>query len=162
SGSATVEVAVQGVTTQPHRVWLYVNGTFAGELSFIGQAEGVQSFNLSQSLLKSGDNEVKFVAQDGAADINLVDYIRISYWHAFLADCDGLQLMVPGKEAVTINGFTTAAVHVFDITEPDAAQELVTKIEQQKTGYAFTFTSPASGDRRLLAITDANASKPAK
>jgi peptidase C25-like protein len=162
TGLATIELALQGVTMQPHRVWTYINGAFAGELNFFGQAEAVQSFSLPQSLLKSGDNEVKLVPQGGTSDVSLVDYIRLSYWHEFTADDDALQLTVSGKQAVTIDGFTTASVHVFDITDPDAAQELVGRIEQQKTGYAVTITSPGAGDRRLLAITDAKASKPAK
>ncbi|MGA9772499.1 MAG: C25 family cysteine peptidase [Blastocatellia bacterium] len=161
-GAATIEVALQGVTMQPHKVWVYLNGVFTGELNFDGQAEGVASFSVSQSLLKSGDNEVKFVAQGGPSDISLVDYIRIAYWHSFAAEDNALQFTAPGRQSVTINGFTNGAIRVLDVTEPDSAQELSAKIEQQKSGYAVTVTSPDSGERRLLAFADQQSIKPSK
>jgi hypothetical protein len=162
SGAATIEVALQGVTTQQHRVWVYLNGVFAGELNFNGQAEGVASFSLSQSLLKSGGNDVKLVAQGGPSDISLVDYIRLAYWHSFAAEDNALRFTAIGKQSVTINGFTSGAVRVLDVTEPDSVQELAAKIERQKTGYAVTVTSPEAGERRLLAFAGEQSIKPAK
>src|SRR5262249_19008437 len=87
-GAATLEVALQGVTLQQHRTWVYLNGVFIGELFFNRQAEGVVSFSVQQTLLRSGGNEVKLVTQGGPSDISLVDYIRISYWHSFMANDD--------------------------------------------------------------------------
>ena len=63
SGTATIEVALQGVTALPHKVWMYLNGTFAGEAAFEGQTAIVSKFNVAQSLLRSGDNQVRLVAQ---------------------------------------------------------------------------------------------------
>ena len=51
---------------------------------------------------------------------------------------------------------------MLDVTDPEAPQELATKIEQQKTGFAVTTASPEAGERRLLAITDDQPGKPVK
>jgi hypothetical protein len=162
SGAATMEVALQGVTMQPHRVWAYVNGVFSGELLFDGQSESVTSFSVSQSMLKSGDNDVKLVAQGGPNDISLVDYIRLAYWHSFAAEDNALQFTATGKQSVTINGFTSGAIRVLDVTEPDSVQELAAKTERQKSGYAVTVTSPEAGERRLLAFAHEQSIKPAR
>ena len=162
TGAATIEVSLQGVTTLPHKVWVYLNGTFAGEVSFDGQAGAVSRFNVSQSLLRSGDNQVRFVAQAGTTDISLVDYISLSYWHSFTADDNALRLTTPGNQQVTITGFSSEAIRVLDVTDPDAPQELETKIEQQRTGFAVTTASPGAGERRLLAIDSTRSSNPAK
>lgn len=162
SSAATLEVALQGVTMQPHRVWVYVNDLFAGEMSFNGQAEGRASFSVSQSALKSGNNDVKFVSQGGPSDISLVDYIRLAYWHRFEAENNALQFTATGKQSVTIKGFTSGAIRVLDVTEPDSAQELAAKIERQKSGYAVTVTSPEVGERRLVAFAEEESMKPAK
>jgi hypothetical protein len=162
TGTATLEVALQGVTTVPHKVWVYLNEVFVGETSFEGQSGAVSRFNIAQSLLRSGDNQVRFVAQAGPSDISLVDNIKLSYWHSFTADDNALRLTVGGNQEVTIGGFLSGAIRVLDVTDPDAPQELGAKIEQQKTGFAVTTASPGTGERRLLAITDDRTSKPAK
>jgi len=63
---------------------------------------------------------------------------------------------------VTIDGFTSDSIRVFDVTDPDRVQQLAATVEQRKTDYAVTVTSPEVGARRLLAITDAKAVRPAR
>jgi len=48
------------------------------------------------------------------------------------------------------------------VTDPEVPQELVGKIDQQKTGYSVTVTSTGTGEKRLLAATDDLSGKPAK
>ena len=158
AGAAIIEVALQGVTTLPHKVSVYLNEAFAGEVSFDGQIEAISRFTVAQSLLRSGDNQLRFVAQAGPSDISLVDYIRLSYWHSFVADGDSLRLTVPGNREVTIGGFSNGAIRVLDVTDPDSVQELRAKIEMQKAGgFAVTVASPG-GERRLLAIANGQSS----
>ncbi|MEW6130643.1 MAG: C25 family cysteine peptidase [Acidobacteriota bacterium] len=162
SGEATLEVALQGVTTLAHKVWVYLNGAFAGEISFDGQAKAISKFTIAQSLLKEGDNQVRFIAQAGLTDISLVDYIRLSYWHDFMADQNALQFTAAANQEVTINGFTSGAIRLLDVTDPNAPQEISGKVEAQAEGYAVRVAAPGAGERRLLAIANELASKPAK
>ena len=162
SGQAMVDIALQGVTTSQHRVWAYVNGTFAGELLFDGQSQGQARFTLAMSQLREGSNVLRFVAQGGASDVSLVDYTRISYWHKFVADDNRLQLTVSGGQQTTVSGFTNSAVRVFDVTDPEAAEEIAARVEPN-SGRAFLrrLHPPRSGERKLLAITDDRAERPA-
>jgi len=158
---AQVEVSLQGVSALPHRVWVYANGTFAGEIPFNGQELRVSSFAVPVSLLKEGDNEVRLAAQGGPLDISLIDYIRISYPHTFSAEADQLRFPATAGVAVTVDGFSSSAIRVFDVTNQDQVQQLVGKVEQQKSGYAVTVAPAEKGDRTLLAIGGQIAGAPA-
>jgi hypothetical protein len=166
SGRALVDIALQGVTNSRHRVWAYVNGTFVGELLFDGQSQGQGRFPLAMSQLREGSNVLRFVAQGGPGDVSLVDYTRISYWHKFMADDNRLQLTVSGGQQTTVSGFTNPAIRVFDVTNPEAAEELVVRVEPDvepdRGGFSATFASARSGERRLLAITDDGSERPAR
>jgi hypothetical protein len=157
---ATVEVALQGVTRLPHQVWVYINGAFTGEMQFTGQSQGVGTFTVPQSLLSEGDNLVRLAAHGGSGDVSLVDYIHVNYWHTFAVDDNRLQLTASGGQALTVSGFTSAAVRVFDVTDPDAVEELAVKVEPQKSGYAANFASIRTGARRFLALADEQADHP--
>lgn len=161
SAQATIDVALQGVTSLPHRVWVYLNGSFAGELFFDSQSPGLATFTVAPSQLREGHNTVRLVAQGGPSDVSIVDTIRISYAHSFAADDNALRLLATGGQAVTVSGFTSATIRVFDVTDPDVVTELAAKVEKQKSGYAVTATSPQMGERRLLAIAEEKADQPA-
>ena len=158
---AQVEVSLQGVTALPHRVWVYANGTFAGEIPFNGQELRVGSFALPLSLLREGENEVRLAAQGGPLDVSLIDYIRLSYPHTFTAVADQLRFTATAGAAVTVYGFSSAAVRVFDVTNQDEVQQLVGKVEQQKDGYAVTVAPAEKGERTLLAIAGQVSGTPA-
>ena len=113
------------------------------------------------SQLREASNVIRFVAQGGASDVSLVDYTRISYWHNFAADDNELRLTVNGGQQTTVRGFTNSAIRVFDVTNSDAAEEIVARVEPNNGVFSATFGSPRSGERKLLAITDDRAERPA-
>ncbi|HST24161.1 MAG TPA: C25 family cysteine peptidase, partial [Blastocatellia bacterium] len=160
-GQATLEIALQGVTTFPHRVKAQINGTDAGEIMFAGQSQGVGRFTIQQSLLKEGQNQVKLTPLGGPSDICLVDYIRVTYQHSYTADNNMLRLTATGRQQVTIDGFNNNQIRVFDITTPSAVREVSGTIQQQKSGHSITFTAPDTNSRTLLALTNDQAARAA-
>lgn len=159
STAAQVEVALQGVTQQAHRVKVLVNGAEVGSVLFAGQSRGVVRLPVSNSALVEGENIVRLLAQAGETDVSLVDSVSITYQHRFIADGNALRLTVNEAQQFTIDGFTSGDVRVLDVTNPDAVQELATVIKQQKGGYAVTATAAGSGQRTLLALIQARASQ---
>jgi hypothetical protein len=153
-GQAVLEVAIQGVTQVAHRVAVQINGFSVGDILFSGQQAGVNKFTLQHSLLKEGINTVQLVALNSPSDINLVDYIRLSYQHRFRADDDSLKLRVNGKERVTITGFTSRAIRVFDVSSENQVTELTGDIVESGQGFAVTVTPAEAGQRTLLALAD--------
>ncbi|MFY9607362.1 MAG: C25 family cysteine peptidase [Blastocatellia bacterium] len=153
-GQATLEVALQGVTNVPHRVRIDVNGRSSGELSFDGQVSGVTQFALPQSLFKEGHNLIRLTPLAGASDVSLVDYIRITYWHAFIAESNSLRFTATGKQIVTVDGFSSSQVRMFDVTAPNAIQELLGTIKKGNSGFNLTIAVHGSGQRTLIAMTN--------
>jgi hypothetical protein len=153
-GGGTLEVALQGVTQAPHRVDVQINGVTAGSLSFNGQDQKIARLAVSQSALREGANVVRLVSQGGQSDISLVDYLRLSYWHSYVADNNQLRFTAAGKQAATVDGFSNAAIRVFDVTDTSAVQEVTATVTQTKLGYAASVNAPGTGQRTLLAFTN--------
>ncbi|HKA18417.1 MAG TPA: C25 family cysteine peptidase [Blastocatellia bacterium] len=159
-GQATIELALQGVTTLQHRVSVNVNGTFAGELQFEGKSNKQATINVAQSLLVEGVNTVRLTAQGGPSDVSLVDYIQITYRHTFTAEDNLLRLTADGGQAITVSGFGGATIRVFDVTDTGGIEEIGAKVEQHNGGYSATFASPRAGERKFLALANERADRP--
>ncbi len=159
---ATLEITLQGVTEQPHRVLVQFNGTTLGELQFTGQENKTVRFTTPHTTLREGANVVRLLAENGNADISLVDAVRLSFQHTFTADHDGLKFTAPDGESLTLAGFSTKAIRLFDVTNAATVSEPLGRIEEQKDGsFAITFTPAERGERDLLAITDNQTRNPA-
>src|SRR5262249_31808857 len=160
SDAATLDLSLQGITLQAHRVLVQVNGTSLGEVISGGQQNQSGPFSVPANLLREGATTVRLMSENGAADVSLVDTIRLSYAHSFTADDDALKFTAQGREAVTISGFTNKAIRVFDITDAENPQELSGKLVEQRDGFGITVAATENGNRALLALTDAQLKHP--
>jgi hypothetical protein len=157
-GAASLEVAVQGVTTVDHRVKVALNGVELGAISFNGQTRAVKSFAVDQSSLREGVNSVELVSVGGTGDFSLADSARMTYWHNYRADSNQLQLTVRGGEQVTLSGFSTPQVRVMDVTDPNSPQQLLPTAGAVKLGSgSVTVNVPGAGQRTLYAFADSQA-----
>ena len=159
TNGATLEVALQGVTAVEHRVEVQINGARAGEVVFNGQDAGVGRLAIQQSALKEGTNVVRLVTQGGIEDVTLVDYLKITYWHTFVADNNQLRFNASNRQAVSVDGFSNASIRVFDVTNLNSVQEIMGTIKPSKTGYSVSLITPGAGLRTLVAVTNDAASR---
>ena len=156
---AQLEVVLQGVITAfPHDVSVVLNGTPLGDVTFTGQAQGNLTVNIPPGVLQSGSNTVTLTAQNGEYDTSLVDYIRITYPHTYVADSDQLKFTGQAGEELMVSGFTSAPA-VLDITDPNHPVQLTPQMISMSGQYEaavqvpFTSTNPAiSGTHTLLAV----------
>jgi hypothetical protein len=155
--SAQLEIALQGVTQQAHQVKVLLNGADVGAVNFSGQARGVATLTVAHSRLNEGENVVRLIAQAGETDVSLVESVRITYQHTYTAESNALRLPATAGQQVSIDGFTSSDIQVFDVTNPDALQEVATVVKAQKGGYGVTAAAPGAGQRTLLALTGARA-----
>jgi hypothetical protein len=142
-GPARLEVALQGVGTVPHQVNVFFNDVLLGTLTYFGLSRGVQTFNIPMSLINNGNNTVKFASTINS--VSLVDYVRITYPHAFRADNDSLKLSLRSSQSVTITGFTTPNIRLLDRTDPYSVR--LTKPEIQPNGGTFSIKIPTSSSK---------------
>ena len=157
---AMLEVALQGVTLVGHHIEVRVNDSPAGEVVFNGQDEGITRVPIPHSRLKEGANIIRLTPIGGSSDISLVDYVRVSYWHSFIADNNQLRFSAANRHVLRVNGFDNPQIRAFDVTNPNAPQEIAGRIEPGKTGYSITLRSVGTGTRQLLAITNDSANRP--
>jgi hypothetical protein len=160
SDDALLEVVLQGATNVPHRVKVLLNKEEAGELAFEGQSKGLFQVEVSQAFLREGDNLVSFVPLGGEMDISLVDTIRLTYWHTYVADDNALRFTAQGGSHLTIKGFSHPKIRVVDITDSGDVTEVMGKVESQKGGYAISFRVPGTEQRTLLALTEEKVKSP--
>ena len=159
---ALLEVVLQGSTDTPHRVKVYLNDESeeVGEIVFEGQRKGSLRVEIPQSMLEEGENLVSLVASGDEMDATLLDTIRLTYWHTYTADDNGLRFMARGGHAVSIGGFSDSNISVFDITDSDEVIEVIGRVEPRKEGYAVGFRVPGHGERTLLALTEERVKNP--
>ncbi|MEK6303455.1 MAG: C25 family cysteine peptidase [Acidobacteriota bacterium] len=161
-GAAQVEIALQGAIDIEglidHQVRVLLNGSDLGRITFDGLAHKVQKFAAGPGLLKDGNNVFTLVGEASNRDISLVDYIRITYQRKFVSDQDVLRVTATGPQ--TIDGFSSAAIRVFDITDPASVVELAGTVGSSGDKYAVAVEAPGQGARTLLALTDGRIKRP--
>jgi len=164
--TAQLDVILQGVILAiPHDVTIALNGATLGDLTFTGQDKGRFRIALPPSLLQEGSNTVTFTAQDGAYDYSLVQSIRVTYPHSYVADSDELIFTGRAGEELKLTGYSQGSVAVFDITNPNEPIQLTPQIARDpvsKNSYAVEVQVPWSTNNRaaaaphvLMAIADA-------
>jgi hypothetical protein len=119
-----LEVSLQGVTNQSHLVRVVFNGTDLGTLSFANMNNATGTFAVPSACLHNGDNTVEFTSLGGTADVSLVDTLRLTYAHAFVADENALVISVDNGLTRRVQGFTSNNIRIVDITKPDDVIEI--------------------------------------
>ncbi len=157
-GDGVLDISMVGFSSLPgdsdHRVAVTVNGQSQGEIVFDGTNTKQQSFRLPAALLREGDNIVTLTAMNGADDDSLVQYVRITYPRSFVAYQNGLQFTASGGQQVRLTGFTNERVHVVDVTDASAVQELAVSVSSSGGQYDATVTVARHGERKLIASTE--------
>lgn len=156
---ARLEVALQGVSAGAHALVVSFNGVELKRFSFNAQEHADETFTVPASLLREGDNEVKLSVAGNVTDLSLVDYLRLTYAHAYRADDNALRFTTQGAGPLTIEGFTGANIHMVDVTDPTSVFELEPRVSATADGFAASVRS--AGGRTLFAFTDDLASRPA-
>jgi hypothetical protein len=160
---ATLRVGLQGVTNFSHVVAVRLNGSDVGQLVFQGQAEGETTIAVSPSLLREGENQVTLITQGGPSDLSLVDYVQLSYQHRFSADDGALKLGASAGQQLTIDGFASDQIQVFDVTDPYAVQQVTGYVSRDESGvFSVSLIVGGKGQRSLLALTKERAAPVSK
>jgi uncharacterized repeat protein (TIGR01451 family) len=166
--AAQLELSLQGVIIGfPHDVAVSLNGTNLGDVTFIGQDKGKVTFDVPPGVLRPWGNTITLTAQNGDYDTSLVDYIRITYPHRYVADSDLLKFAGRAGDEITVSNFASSPV-VIDITDPNRPVQLTPQVTSQDGKYQiavqvpFTTTNPQSTLRHtLFAVADDRVSSPA-
>jgi uncharacterized repeat protein (TIGR01451 family) len=153
---AHLNVVLQGaIVAYPHDVQVALNGTTVGNITFTGQAKGQLNVTLPAGLLQDWTNTVTLTAQNGEYDTSLVQSIRITYPHLYVADSDVLKFSGRAGDELNIAGFTSAPT-VLDITDANHPVQVTGQITANSGNYVialqvpWTTTNPSSPVRHTL------------
>lgn len=158
---ATLDVALQGVTAQAHKVRVVINGFESGVIDFSNVEHPVRQFQVPRSVLIEGNNSITLTSLNGDSDINLADYVRLTYSRAYRAEADALTFTSSHTTPFTVEGFTSPQIRVFDITDSNNVRQVSAQITQKGTGYAISVAGGDGSVRTLLALADSQVQHPA-
>ena len=139
------------MTTPEHAVSVRFNGQLLGTLSFSGQTQGSTSFVIPEAALAEGQHTLTLTAS-GELDVTMLDTVRLTYWATYTAAQDSLTCTAQGGKEVTLRGFSTNQVRIFDVTDPKTVQELTGTIAEENGTYRITIGIPGSRERTLRAL----------
>ncbi|MFL6277241.1 MAG: C25 family cysteine peptidase [Blastocatellia bacterium] len=160
---ATLDLVTQGLGLNVgHGVSLSFNGSFIGTTLFDSQAHSTTSFTLPMSLLRDGDNSITLQALNGPSDFSVLDVVRLTYAHRFVADDNALLMSADGGQTIQISGFLRPAVRLFDITDASNPVEIQGQVEADGNSYRLTAALPSGGPRQLYAISERAVQHPAQ
>ena len=150
TSQATIEIALQGVTTNSHQVNVMLNGSAIESISFDGMTHKTVKLSIPQTSLIEGSNQITLTA-DGAGDVSLIDYVNITYPHSYVADGNILSTSAVSMQPVQIGGFTSNQITAIDVANPNQPVEVEGTIAGETGNYSISI-GPAK-QRSLLVFT---------
>jgi autotransporter-associated beta strand protein len=160
---AQLEVSLQGVSSQSHLVQVRFNGTNLGTINFANMEHPTQTLSVPAAALHDGNNIVELTSLGGAADVSLVDVLRLTYMRGYVADNNALSFNLDSRQTKRLTGFTNDHIRVVDISDPNAPVELTPEILPDGAGFAALIgvdkevRAPFSRPHKLLAFADGQA-----
>lgn len=161
-GTATLVVNLRGATDTAadpeHHAIVRVNGTAVGEATWNGLSTLALSCSVPEGLLSGGDVsvEIEAVLDGGVAySVFYLDSLEISYHRRYRAVDDVLAFHGDGNAEVTVSGFSSADLAVFDLSRPDAPRILGGVVVAGGDGDHSVSFRPASADTPYLAVSAA-------
>jgi len=164
---AAINLRLQGglisLASPNHHVKVSLNGTLIGEVMWDDLETHAEEITFTQELLNSGNNtlEVEGVLVSGTTeDVLYVDSVDVRYQREFRADADRLIFTAPQDEVVTVNGFSSSEVQVFNLNnrkQPVIMTGLT--VTQTRAGFSVSFHTGKLGGS-FLAVVPAAAQMP--
>ncbi|MCS7287079.1 MAG: C25 family cysteine peptidase [Anaerolineae bacterium] len=154
--TATLRVELAGRSENFHRISFALNGTPVGETTEWGKVGWVGKFPFPSTLLRDGTNLlVMEVFTDGGPQGVYLNWIEVEYRRQLEAEDGSLRMALPlsGPVAITITGFSTSAIRLYDITNPlrPIRLEGATAIPSGSS-WALTFTDNTLSRTTYLAL----------
>ncbi len=134
-------------TVKVNTAWLGQQGS-----SFDGIGPFQVSLPVTASLLKSTADNSLTIKRNLSTGRFYVDSFDLTYQRLYQAVSDSLALRGDGNRVVTVSGFTSAQILVFDVSVPTTPKQVsATKIDSYGGSYRVSFT-PASPSSRYYVV----------
>lgn len=130
-----------------------LNNITLGSFPLVGQTYVAWTTSVSTALFVPGTgNTLKITASVAAGQSVYVDNFEFTYARANLAVSNALVFVANGNNPLTVGGFTSDAIEVYDVTDPaDTFRVTDLSITSAAGLYAASF-HPANGSNRYIAV----------
>ena len=157
--AASLTVRLQGATSSEtgadHHAVFHLNGTPIGETQWTGASNHEVTLSFSQGLLKEGNNDLTVTGHlDSGVPYSIfyIDFFDLTYQRYYRAENGALLCRGDENDVVTITGFGTSDLLLFDVTRPDTPKQVrAVTIDKIVEGYRISFT-PSSPETVYLAV----------
>ncbi|MBM4031952.1 MAG: hypothetical protein FJ291_09220 [Planctomycetes bacterium] len=168
AGLATLKVRLKGATdtkgAPDHHARVALNGTMVGEGRWDGTEARTLEFAFRQGLLLEGANTVSVEAAlppGTPYSVFYVDSFDLTYQRHYVAVGDSLLLRADQNPVVTVTGFNSPAISVFDVTDPWSPALLRGTTIDEADGTCRVSFAAAGPDDLYLALTPGAVRSPA-
>ena len=153
AGNAKLELTILGGTDVVHSIATAINGHSLGTLALSKGEQKTFTFQIPQSWLTNGTNNVTLTSMNGEEDVSAVAKSRLTYQHLLRADNGALDVNLAGGRSVTIGNFTTNKVRAMDVTDARQPVELQTTVAADpQGGFTASFSIPNGGTHTVMAF----------
>lgn len=163
----SLRVNLQGRTGVTHHTRVYLNGPLADDQTWAGVIPFDHNVSLASSSVFSGTNAVRVVVVGDLSSFDQAysNFIEVTYRRTYDAVSDALVAAGegPGDFRFSFNGFGSAAIHLYDVTDPNG-MEKISVPSGQITGtgpFDIAFQDSLASDRLYAAATKAGLKTPA-
>ncbi|MEP7212288.1 MAG: C25 family cysteine peptidase [Acidobacteriota bacterium] len=148
----TITLSLLGFSADAHQMEIVLNGHALPTVNAFGVALYSTTVTVPAQWLVEGTNSLQFRSA-GTGDFSFFDYAQVSYSRRFVADSNQIKAFSPNNKNVRVEGFSSANVRVFDITN-DSEPVLSVGIPIVQNGATFTAAIPAGRGRLFYAVED--------
>jgi hypothetical protein len=135
-----------------HNVSVTLNGQVLAPITGAGPIVMTADYVVPTSVLIEGTNTFQ-LKENVAGAFSLFDTMSTSYVRKFTAIQDQLTLAAPNFKNVDLNGFSSANIRVFDVTD-EREPVLMTNLTPVATGSSFGLRIPNGRARVYYAVSD--------
>ena len=148
SAQASLKFSVLGYRYTNHDIHVKLNNANLGSFQFTGKTYQIFEVTVPAGLLVSGLNQLEFSTTETNQAAVYLDWIDLTFERGFGAEEDRLsfEYAVAGTARFQIGGFTSAAISVFDVTNPTNAVHLTGgEIVEDSGTYEISFEDEVVG-----------------
>lgn len=148
-----VEVALQGITFNPHQVRVSINGEEIGVMSWSGRTLKRESFGITIAMLQEGANTIEFRALAGSSDLSVIESIKVEYSRKYEAAQNQLSFYTANYRVANLSGFSSPNIRVLDLSYPDTPS-LISNLNISNDGGNYSVRLPSNRGRVMYAVED--------
>jgi len=158
--SATVRGLLRGYSANPsHRIEVLLNSNSIYSATWASGMEYAFEVNVPAYYLQNGTNTITLRRPEipaPTADINLINWLQIDYFKAYVAESDQLFFDGdnPGTWKYRIADFSTDVLEVYDITDPLTPGQIHgVQVAFDNASYVLTFEQTIAAEHHYLALS---------